>query len=162
MTWRIELGHNFEAAHRLSTEASPIKCQSIHGHSWWVRATIEGDGIDPDGILVEFGAFKKAFRGWLDDNLDHALLLAEGDPVVDALRAVVPDMRLFVLPANPTTEVIARVIFEVAERLLRDVLKVDPQWAWISEVHVQETRVNAASYRAHKRADLTSPMIERR
>lgn len=144
--YRIELRHNFETAHRLSTPDSPQKCQSIHGHSWWVTVTLEGPKLDDDGILVEFGAFKKVLRAWLDDTVDHALLLRAGDPVAEALWAVVPEMRIVELPSNPTTESIAAWIFEHAESLLHETLGVDPQVARVAGVHLQETRVNAASF----------------
>lgn len=148
MTWRIELGHNFETAHRLSTPASPTKCQSIHGHSWWARVTIEGASIDGDGILVEFGDFKRAWRRFIDDQLDHALVLRAGDPVIAALQAVVPEQRLYVLDENPTTEVLAKHLFEQSARILAQELGVSSEWARVVELHIQETRVNAASYKA--------------
>lgn len=144
--YRVELSHNFETAHRLSTPDSPKKCQSIHGHSWWATVTIEGSRVDDSGILVEFGAFKKAWRTWLDTYVDHALLLHEDDPVAGALHAVVPDMRLLLLPSNPTTEVIARLLYDKASELLHGTLNVPLEWARVRSVHVQETRVNAAAY----------------
>lgn len=144
--YRVELSHNFETAHRLGTADSPKKCQSIHGHSWWATVVLEGARVDDSGILVEFGAFKKAWRRWLDACVDHALLLRDDDPVAAALLAVVPDMRLLLLPDNPTTEVIAKLLYDKAVALLRDELGVDPSWAHVRSVHVQETRVNAARY----------------
>ena len=56
---RVELRHHFETAHRLSTPGSPVKCRSIHGHSWWVTVTLEGPDLDADGMLVEFGAVRE-------------------------------------------------------------------------------------------------------
>lgn len=150
--YRIELRHNFETAHRLSTPNSPTKCQSIHGHSWWVTVELEGTRVDDDGILVEFGAFKKALRSWLDGQVDHALLLREGDPVAAALRAVVPEMRIVELPQNPTTEVIAAWIFHRAVELLHHELGIAPEHAWVRAVHIQETKVNAASFHRERNA----------
>lgn len=144
--YRVELSHNFETAHRLGTPDSPLKCQSIHGHSWWVTVGLEGPRVDSDGILVEFGAFKKALRAWLDGEVDHALLLKKGDPVAAALRAVVPTMRIVELDENPTTEVIAEWIFTRCTHILHDELGVPASTAQVVKVHVQETRVNAASY----------------
>lgn len=144
MTWTIEIGHNFETAHRLSTPDSPKKCQSIHGHSWWVTVTIEGDELDGGDMLVEFGAFKKAWRGWLDANLDHALVIRHDDPVGDVLLEVIPEQRLFRMQANPTTEALAALLFARANEVLAEVSKTVP--CRVSRVHVQETKVNAASY----------------
>ena len=118
---------------------------SIHGHSWWVTVTIEGEAIDDEGILVEFGAFKQAWRGWLDANIDHHLVLREGDPMAAAVLGVYPESRLLVLPQNPTTEYLARFLFEVSEEVLSGVKREGVE-ARIRRVHIQETRVNAATY----------------
>ena len=143
--YSIDLTHNFETAHRLSHADSPIKCRSIHGHSWWVKATLEGPGLDDRGMLVEFGAFKSAWRGWLDEHVDHHLAIEQSDPVGPALLEVWPKMRLLRLPFDPTTEQLARWLFEQTERLLRELVP-EAQGVQVREIHLQETRVNAASY----------------
>ena len=145
--YAVEIRHNVETAHRLHSPSAPEKCQSIHGHSWWITVTIAGPALDDDGMLVEFGAFKRAWRGWLDANVDHHLVMAEGDPLVAAIRAVDPSHRLLVWPESPTTEVFARRLFHEAERVLAscDAVAAD---ARVERVHVQETAVNAASYGA--------------
>jgi 6-pyruvoyltetrahydropterin/6-carboxytetrahydropterin synthase len=106
--------------------------------------TIEGAELDSGDMLVEFGAFKKAWRGWLDTHLDHALVIRRDDPVGDALIAVIPNQRLFRMEANPTTEAIAALLFEQAKIVLTQVPKSAD--CSIARVHVQETKVNAASY----------------
>jgi len=143
--YTIDIGHNFETAHRLDSPDAPTKCVSIHGHSWWVTVTLAGPTLDADGMLVEFGAFKKAWRGWLDANVDHHLVLRRGDPMIDAVLGVYPESRLWVLDESPTTEVIARILFEEAERVLATV-RPSGMDVRVRRVHVQETRVNAASY----------------
>lgn len=144
MTWTIEIGHNFETAHRLADPRSPTKCQSIHGHSWWVTVTIEADRLDSLDMVVEFGAFKRAWRKWLDGTIDHALVVREDDPVADAILAVLPGQRLFRMEANPSTEAMAELLYREATRVLKSVPCEVP--ARVSKVHVQETRVNAATY----------------
>lgn len=147
--YTVEIQHNFETAHRLSDPGSPIKCMSIHGHSWLATVVIEGEELDQNGILVEFGAFKQQWRGWLDDHVDHHLVLRRGDPLAEAILAVYPRQRLLLLDENPTTEVIARVLYERATEIL---LALDPRVpARIRRVHVQETRVNGASFEPARR-----------
>ena len=141
----IAIRHNFETAHRLCSPDAPVKCQSIHGHSWWVEITIEGDALDANGMLVEFGALKKAWRGFLDDHVDHHLAVREGDPVAAALRAVAPDMRILELPFDPTTEAFALWLHQRATATLTDLCGPD-HGLRVRHVHVQETSVNAASY----------------
>ncbi len=144
MTHTIEIGHNFETAHRLSSPNAPVKCQSIHGHSWWVTLTIAADSLDDDGMVIEFGALKKAWRGFLDDNVDHHLVVESEDPVGAAILSVQPDARLLRLPFQPTTELLAQWLFDQAERILSELAPGAP--AKVVHVHLQETRVNAATY----------------
>lgn len=139
----VEIRHNFETAHRLTGDGAPEKCMSIHGHSWWVTATMEGDTLDALGILVEFGAFKRVWRDWLDNNLDHHLVLRNGDPMAAAIVSVYPQSRLLLLPHNPTTEVLAAWIFEQTAEILG---RVAPPGVRLRRVHVQETAVNAAAF----------------
>ncbi len=145
MSWSIEIRHNFETAHRLTGDGAPTKCVSIHGHSWWATLELTGPSLDELGILVEFGALKKAWRGWLDDHVDHHLVLKHDDPMIAAVRGVYPESRILETAESPTTEVMAKLLFDRAELLLRD-LGVPPSQARVARVHIQETAVNAASY----------------
>lgn len=142
--YSVEIKHNFETAHRLSSPDAPIKCQSIHGHSWWVTVHIAGEVVDSGGMLVEFGAFKKAWRGFLDDTLDHHLVVMTGDIVAAAILGVQPDARICELPFDPTTENLARYLHQEAARILGTLDTADG--VRIQKVHLQETRVNAASW----------------
>ena len=143
--YEVEIRHNFETAHRLVGPDAPPKCVSIHGHSWWVTVTLAGPALDARGMLVEFGAFKKAWRGYLDSHVDHHLVLKRDDPMAEAVRGVYPESRLLLLDASPTTEVLARFLWERAEEILAGVdAGVDVR---VARVHVQETSVNAAAYR---------------
>lgn len=141
----IEIRHNFETAHRLSSPDAPTKCQSIHGHSWWVTVKIEGPEVDANGMLVEFGDFKRAWRRFLDDQVDHHLVVREGDVVAAAIVSVQPDARILELPYDPSTENLARFLFERAAGILDRLDRA--KGVKVREVHVQETMVNAASWR---------------
>ena len=142
--YRITLEHNFETAHRLSSPGAPAKCQSIHGHSWWVKATIAGEQLDEMGMLVEFGSFKKAWRAFLDDEVDHHLLVKQGDPVGEAILGAQPEARLRFLPFDPTTEHLARWLHERTSQILSQVSPRED--LYVAGIHLQETRVNAAEF----------------
>jgi 6-pyruvoyltetrahydropterin/6-carboxytetrahydropterin synthase len=147
---RVALRHNVELAHRLADAGAPEKCRSIHGHSWWITVTIAGAALDARGMLVEFGAFKRVWRGFLDGQLDHHLALGAGDPLIDAIRSAMPEARLCVLPYEVTTENLARWLFERAaaclSQVLRDADSVAEPPPRVERVHVQETSTNAAEY----------------
>lgn len=141
---RIQLRHNFETAHRLSAPDAPLKCQSIHGHSWWVTITLEAKALDERGMIVEFGLFKKRWRALLDDHLDHHLVVRRGDPVAEAILAVQPEARILMIDEDPTTEYLAMWIHDRSARLLEEIGAAVE--VVVRRVHVQETSVNAAEY----------------
>ena len=77
----IEVNHNVEMGHRLSRQPDS-RCFHLHGHSWRVFLRIAGP-MDPiSGMVMDFGPIKSAWRGWLDDNYDHHLLLNPEDPLI--------------------------------------------------------------------------------
>jgi 6-pyruvoyltetrahydropterin/6-carboxytetrahydropterin synthase len=84
MVSTVTISHNFESTHRLPH--LPGKCISLHGHSWWAETTVTAPSPDEDGVVVEFGPLKKALRAWIDDHVDHGVLLGPNDPLVPLLR----------------------------------------------------------------------------
>ena len=61
-------------------------------------------------MLVDFGDIKRTVQRWIDENLDHNMLLRRDDPILPFLQA--QGERVFVMDVNPTAENIARLIFE--------------------------------------------------
>ena len=61
-------------------------------------------------MLVDFGDIKKTVQQWIDDNLDHNMLLCRDDPILPVLLE--RGERVFVMDCNPTAENIARLIYD--------------------------------------------------
>ena len=61
-------------------------------------------------MLVDFGDIKRQVQRWIDENLDHNMLLCRDDPLLPVLRE--RGERVFVMDENPTAENIARLIYE--------------------------------------------------
>ncbi len=141
-TATVTIDHNFETAHRLPH--LPGKCVSLHGHSWWAEVTVTAPTLPVDGIVVEFGQFKKAVRGWIDQHFDHGVLLGPDDPLVQPLRT--EGCKVYVMPGWPTVEAVARHLAEITATLLTEV----PHAAGtrVTAVNVRETHVNRAGWRA--------------
>jgi 6-pyruvoyltetrahydropterin/6-carboxytetrahydropterin synthase len=143
----VTVSHNFEAAHRLPH--LPGKCQSLHGHSWWVDVTYATDDL-VNGIAVEFGQAKQFLRGWVDEHLDHGTILGHDDPLAkrgDELGKV------HVLPFGcwPTVEYMAEYLAGICARWCVQLNKersVHRPQVFVYRVRVQETHVNAASWEA--------------
>jgi 6-pyruvoyltetrahydropterin/6-carboxytetrahydropterin synthase len=88
------------------------KCRHLHGHNGRAVITLAGDELDARGMVVDFTDLKRVVGGWIDETLDHKMLLRRDDPVLAYLRA--QGEPVFVMDVNPTAENIARLIFEQA------------------------------------------------
>lgn len=143
-TTAVTVRHNFETAHRLPQLGG--KCQNLHGHSWWVEATVAGEAA-PDGIVVEFHDLKSYLREWIDSNLDHGTMLGREDELVPALKAA--DSKVFVFgDSDPSFGLNWPTVENVAELLTRVTAGCIRSRGWpgvrVSRVVVRETHVNAA------------------
>jgi 6-pyruvoyltetrahydropterin/6-carboxytetrahydropterin synthase len=88
------------------------KCRHLHGHNGKAVITLEAPELDARGMLIDFGDIKRDVQTWIDETLDHNMLLHQDDPLVPILQA--RGERLYVMSTNPTAENIARLIFERA------------------------------------------------
>ncbi len=88
------------------------KCRHLHGHNGRAVITLEGEDLDPRGMLVDFVEIKDRVQRWIDDHLDHNMLLCRDDPLL--LVLLERGERVFVMDQNPTAENIARLIYEHA------------------------------------------------
>lgn len=77
-TLRITKRFRFDAAHFL--EHHDGKCVNIHGHTYTLDVTIEGEyqQITPQnpssGMIMDFGALKEIVKANVLDGMDHELL----------------------------------------------------------------------------------------
>jgi 6-pyruvoyltetrahydropterin/6-carboxytetrahydropterin synthase len=91
------------------------KCKHLHGHNGRAVITLAAESLDRLGMVLDFSDLKRIVGGWIDENLDHKMLLHHDDPALPMLRQ--QGEPIFVLGVNPTAENIARLIFDVtAER----------------------------------------------
>ena len=88
------------------------KCRHLHGHNGRAVIVLQAASLDARGMLVDFSEIKLRVQQWVDDNLDHNLLLCRDDPLLPVLQE--RGERVFVMADNPTAENIARLIFDRA------------------------------------------------
>ena len=110
--FRVTREIDFCYGHRLLNYEG--KCRYLHGHNGRAVITIEAPELDDRGMVLDFSDIKTVVSRWIDDNLDHRMVLCRDDPVVPLLREQGEPM--YLLDENPTAENIARLIFEVTER----------------------------------------------
>jgi 6-pyruvoyltetrahydropterin/6-carboxytetrahydropterin synthase len=88
------------------------KCRHLHGHNGRAVLTLAADHLDPLGMVMDFGRLKQIVGGWIDDALDHKMILHKDDPMLPHLRE--RGEPVYVLDVNPTAENIAKLIFDQA------------------------------------------------
>jgi 6-pyruvoyltetrahydropterin/6-carboxytetrahydropterin synthase len=109
---------SFEAAHQLPNVPEGHKCARLHGHSFQVRISVQGEVGDETGWVMDFSAISAAFKP-IRKQLDHYYL---ND--IDGLD-------------NPTSENIARWIWQ----------RLRPALPQLSAVEIRETCTSGCIYR---------------
>jgi 6-pyruvoyl tetrahydropterin synthase/QueD family protein len=83
----ISLAFKTATAHRLLKHEG--KCKNLHGHTYEITITLSPKlshcPLDGQGMVIDFGEVKKTFGAWLDQHLDHAVVLWEEDPLAEVL-----------------------------------------------------------------------------
>jgi len=106
--FRVSREIDFCYGHRLLNYAG--KCKYLHGHNGRAIITIESDTLDERGMVLDFSDIKNVVSTWIDEKLDHRMLLQRTDPVAPILEKM--GEPLFLMDENPTAENIARLIYE--------------------------------------------------
>ena len=86
------------------------KCRHLHGHNGRAVITLEAAQLDRLGMVMDFTRIKRIVSAWIDEALDHKMLLHKDDPVLPLLRQ--QGEPVYVLDVNPTAENIARLIYD--------------------------------------------------
>lgn len=112
MVYRVCKVFEVESGHMLHKH--PGRCRFPHGHSRRVEVVVSSATLDQNDMVCDFKALKLAVRTCVE-RFDHALAINSLDPIRDILgpwgqRVVLFDGQ------DPTTEVIARFIFEYVEK----------------------------------------------
>lgn len=63
-------------------------------------------------MVLDFSEIKRVIGRWIDENLDHRMILSREDPVARTIQDL--GEPIYLLDANPTAENIAKKIYDVA------------------------------------------------
>ena len=85
-------------------------------------------------MVMDFSDVSTVIKTWIDAELDHKMLLYNGDPLVSVLQDF--NQPCYLMDANPTAENIAKIFYEYAYS----------QSLKVSEVRLWETPNSFASY----------------
>jgi 6-pyruvoyltetrahydropterin/6-carboxytetrahydropterin synthase len=124
---------HFCYGHRLLNHQG--KCRHLHGHNATAVIRLEAEELDELGMVCDFSDIGDFAKAWIEGAIDHNMLLHEADPVLPGLQAA--GERVYVMPANPTAENIAKLIFD----------EIAAGGYPVVEVSIYETDSALASYR---------------
>jgi 6-pyruvoyltetrahydropterin/6-carboxytetrahydropterin synthase len=129
--YRVIREIRFCYGHRLLGHAG--KCRFLHGHNGRAVIVLEAPGLDALGMVVDFGDVKQTVGGWINEQLDHRMILHRDDPALPGLLQ--QGEPVFIMDVNPTAENLARLIFDFAAA----------QGLPVVEVHLWETDESCAT-----------------
>ena len=97
-------------------------CRHLHGHNAIAEIEVRTDALDARNMVVDFGDIKRLVKAWIDEHLDHKMILRHDDPFVSVLQ--VQGEPIYLLDSNPTAERIARLVYETCQHLGLPVTRV--------------------------------------
>jgi len=115
MRYRVCKSFEIESGHMLSKH--PGRCQHPHGHSRRVDLVLSSGSLDPSDMVCDFKALKLAVATYID-SYDHALMVNEHDPILESLTDEQRSRIIVCEGEDPTTEVMARRIYEHVSGIL--------------------------------------------
>ena len=89
----------------------PDKCRFPHGHTRKVEIVLEADALDRNDMVCDFKAVKGAVAAFLE-RFDHAMCMNVDDPMYSEMKTRYGERVIGFEEADPTTEVIARVVYD--------------------------------------------------
>ncbi len=95
----------------------PDKCRFPHGHTRKVEFVIEAEELDGNEMVCDFKIIKQVVGDWLDE-YDHALCMNTADPSYQDFKARYGDRVIGFENQDPTTELLARTIFDHTSKAL--------------------------------------------
>ncbi len=139
MPYRICKIIEVESGHILSKH--PGHCRFPHGHSRQVEIVLEAEQLDRNEMVCDFHVIKTALRELLAA-LDHATCVNTDDPMFATLQQAYGDRVIPFQGMDPTTEVVARLIFDRVKACLAEYARQEhPQFPLRPAVRLVRVRL---------------------
>ena len=118
--YKVKKIFNIAYGHRLLNYEG--KCANIHGHNGKIEINLKSPQLDGQDMVIDFTLIAAKLKKWLNDNLDHKIILSQKDPLLKTLRAF--GQKCYETSGNPTAEVLAELIFRKTQEEFPFVYKV--------------------------------------
>ena len=148
MAYRICKSIELESGHLLSKH--PGNCKFPHGHTRSVEMVFRADTLDANYMVVDFKAVKQMMGDFLQQ-FDHSLCVNTDDPNYAAFVAAYGERIIPFDREDPTSEVMARTIFNFARHALEKAREGSGEYpvrdcVTLERVRVWETSSSWAEY----------------
>ena len=118
--YRITREIHFSYGHRLLNYEG--KCARLHGHNARLLIELSSEKLNPQGMVMDFYQIRETVGAWIDQTLDHQMILSEKDPLVRVLQEAGEPVVL--MKESPTAEALARWIFTEVRKMRLPIYKV--------------------------------------
>lgn len=149
MPFRVCKSFEVESGHMLSKH--PDKCRFPHGHTRKVECVLVADTLDANEMVCDFKVVK-TLVGEFVDQFDHSLCMNTQDAQYASLKAVYGERVIGFEAQDPTTELLAKTIYDHLSTSLAAYVK-GPQTSYpiracvrLERVRVWETTSSWAEY----------------
>ncbi|MFZ4509153.1 MAG: 6-pyruvoyl trahydropterin synthase family protein [Fimbriimonas sp.] len=146
--YRVCKTFTVESGHMLSKH--PGRCRFPHGHTRTIEVVVSAEELDQNQMVVDFKALKLAVENHIK-RYDHSLAINSKDPLVDAIASVYPESLVIFDDLDPSTEVIAKDIFDYVGAVLStgfasESYTIEANRVTLERVRVWETPSSWAEY----------------
>lgn len=139
MPYRICKTFEIENGHMLSKH--PDLCKFPHGHSRKVEFVIEADALDRNEMVCDFKVLKETMDEFLK-SWDHAMCINTRDPQYAHFKATYGDRVIGFENQDPTTEVMAKAIFDTfSHRLVKYASQPGARYPIGTQVRIVKVRL---------------------
>jgi 6-pyruvoyltetrahydropterin/6-carboxytetrahydropterin synthase len=134
---------NFDSGHRVMNEF--MKCYNIHGHTYLYELTFSFENMEEIGYAIDFKEIKRVFCQWIDDIVDHGMILNPKDELlIQTTKSYGTKLWLMSLNGNgqycnPSVENIAKEVFLAMEVLSNTLYANTLTGLKIHKVQIYET-----------------------
>lgn len=134
---------NFDSGHRVMNER--MKCFNIHGHTYLYELTFSFHTPEDIGYAIDFKEIKRVFCQWIDDTLDHGMILNPHDEkLIETTQQYGSKLWLMSLNGkgnycNPSVENITKEVFLAMDILTKALYKDAHTGLRIHKVLIYET-----------------------
>lgn len=118
----------------------PEMCRFPHGHTRTIEVVLSSESLDERDMVVDFKLIKFLAKEHIE-RYDHRMALNSTDPLRESIERVHPDSVIVFENVDPTTEVIAKEIYDYIQSRLDQGFSANGYSVEAGKVKLEKIRV---------------------